>query len=80
MPGKRGAMRVHLKGIHKVKMRLATGEVVFYYYAWRGGPRLKGAPGSAEFIRSYDEAHTSQRTKPLAVGRSGTGHELSSTR
>jgi hypothetical protein len=29
-------------GIHKVKMHLATGELVFYYYAWRGGPRLKG--------------------------------------
>ncbi|HEY8948000.1 MAG TPA: site-specific integrase [Rhizomicrobium sp.] len=42
---------VEIKGIHKVK---ANG--VTYYYAWRGGPRLEGAPGSKEFLDSYAEA------------------------
>ncbi|MEG6508603.1 tyrosine-type recombinase/integrase [Methyloligella sp. 2.7D] len=28
-----------------------------YYYAWRGGPRLVGEPGSPEFLRSYEAAH-----------------------
>lgn len=41
-------MRVHLKGVHRVK---AKGSV--YYYAWRKGPRLVGEPGSPEFIASY---------------------------
>jgi integrase len=63
MTGRRGAMRVQLKGIHSVRMRLANGEVAVYYYAWRGGPRLSGVPGSPEFLHSFQEAH-SARTRP----------------
>lgn len=44
---------VELKGIHRVINR-ATG--VEYHYAWRGGPRLKGKPGSPEYVRSFNEA------------------------
>ena len=58
-------MRVHLKGIHRVEMRLATGEARVYYYAWRGGPRINAQPGTPEFIREYHEAHASLR-KPKA--------------
>lgn len=34
-----------------------------YYYAWRGrgAPRLKGEPGSPEFMRSYNEAIENRR-------------------
>jgi integrase len=53
-------MRVELKGVHAVRIRLKTGDVT-YYYAWRGGPRLKGAPGSPEFIGSYQAAHRARR-------------------
>jgi integrase len=60
-------MRVLLKGIHRVKMRLATGETRLYFYAWRGGPRIDAEPGTPDFIRLYHEAHASQR-KP----KSGT--------
>jgi integrase len=49
-------MDVKLTGIAKVR---AKGRV--YYYAWRGGPVLKGEPGSPEFIASYSEAHESLR-------------------
>jgi integrase len=42
---------VKLKGIFKVQSKGRT-----YYYAWRGGPRLEGEPGSAEFVASYQEA------------------------
>ncbi|MGZ2501801.1 hypothetical protein [Rhizobium beringeri] len=38
-----------LKGIHKVKRPLANGEVRIHYYAWRGGPKMKSAPGTEEF-------------------------------
>ncbi len=51
-------MRVKLKGIKKVRSR---GHV--YYYAWPGGPRLKGEPGSSEFIDSYNEAHRDVKRK-----------------
>jgi len=33
-------MRVELVGIHRVKKRLAGGSTRWYYYAWRGGPRI----------------------------------------
>jgi integrase len=44
--------RVELKGIANVR---AKGRI--YYYAWRGGPRLHGEPGSADFVASFLEAH-----------------------
>lgn len=50
-------VKVDLKGIKKVK---AKGHV--YYYAWRGGPRLRGEPGSTEFMASYNEAIEDRRT------------------
>lgn len=54
-------VRVVLNGIHKVRARLATGEVKTYYYAWRGGPQIKGKPGTPEFVREYNDAHASLR-------------------
>jgi integrase len=61
MNGRRGAMRVQLKGVHLVRTRLADGKVAVYYYAWRGGPRLSGPPGSPEFVRSFHEAHAARK-------------------
>src|SRR6478672_3320780 len=57
-------VRVLLKGIHRVRYRLASGTYAIYYYAWRGGPRLIGEPGSPEFMRSYNEAVASRRLPP----------------
>ncbi|MAW89649.1 MAG: integrase [Altererythrobacter sp.] len=57
-------MRVRLKGINRVKKRLADGSHVIYYYAWKGGPRLEGSPGSAEFVDSYNLALKNRRVKP----------------
>jgi hypothetical protein len=54
-------MRVHLKGIHRVRVKLASGATASYYYAWRGGPRLVGEPSSPEFLASYTAAHVSRR-------------------
>ncbi len=50
-------VKVDLKGIAKVTTKGRT-----YYYAWRGGPRLGGEPGSPEFHASYNEAIESRRT------------------
>lgn len=49
---------VELKGIHTVNAKGTT-----YYYAWRGGPRLKGEPGTPAFMASYNEA-VANRTEP----------------
>ena len=62
-------VRVNLKGVNKVRKRLADGSTVTHYYAWRGkgAPRLEGQPGSPEFIASYHAAH---QTRPQ--GHEGT--------
>jgi integrase len=49
-------MRVRLKGINSIKKKLADGTRRTYWYAWKGGPPLRGEPGSPEFIHSYNEA------------------------
>src|SRR5215467_11516462 len=49
-------MRVRLKGINPVTKRLADGTRRTYYYAWKGGPPLRGEPGTPEFVHSYNEA------------------------
>ena len=49
-------MRIRLKGINVVRKRLADGSVRAYYYAWKGGPPLRGEPGTPEFIHSYNQA------------------------
>jgi len=49
-------MRVNLKGVHTIK---ANGKT--YRYAWRGGPRLRGEPGTPEFVASYNEAVEGRR-------------------
>jgi integrase len=54
-------MRVRLKGLNRVRRTLADGSVVTYYYAWKGGPRLDGEPGTPEFIASYHAAVSTRR-------------------
>jgi integrase len=49
-------MRVRLRGTNCTRKTLASGEVVTYYYAWKGGPALRGQPGTPEFVQSYNEA------------------------
>src|SRR5262249_60441196 len=58
--GKR-KMRVDLRGLHSTHAKLADGTKVVYWYAWRGGPRLRGELGTPEFMASYNEA-VAQRT------------------
>jgi integrase len=41
---------------------MADGRTKYYHYAWRGGPRLAGEPGSPEFMLSYHTAHSTRRT------------------
>jgi hypothetical protein len=49
-------VKFDLKGIKKVRSK---GHI--YYYAWRGGPPLRGEPGSPEFLASYNEAIENRR-------------------
>jgi hypothetical protein len=49
-------IKIELKGLAKVTAKGRT-----YWYAWRGGPRLRGQPGSPEFMASYNEALENRR-------------------
>jgi len=63
-------MRVRLPGVHKVRKRLADGSTVFYYYAWRGGPRIMADPVKEE--RKFNEEFlrmTQDRQNPQFEGR-----------
>lgn len=48
--------RVRLKGVFSV-----TSKGRVYHYAWRGGPRLQGVPGSPEFMAAYADALASRK-------------------
>jgi integrase len=60
-------MRVNLKGINSITKQLADGTKRTYWYAWKGGPPLRGAPGTPEFIASYNEAAARKTAPPDGV-------------
>jgi integrase len=64
------AVRIRLKGINRVRKRLATGTVKTYYYAWKGGPPLPGKPGTEEFVAAYNAAVASKISE-TKVAKSG---------
>jgi integrase len=56
--------RIRLKGLNSATKVLADGRRVTYWYAWRGGPALRGESGSPEFVASYNEAVAHKATPP----------------
>jgi hypothetical protein len=64
---KRPSMRVRLTGINSKRKRLADGSLKTYFYAWKGGPPLRGKPGSPEFVASYNAAVAQKVTPPTGV-------------
>jgi integrase len=60
-------VRVRLKGINRAVVRLADGRKKTFWYAWRGGPRLSGEPGSPDFVASYNAAVAAKVTPPAGV-------------
>lgn len=63
-------MRVRLKGLNHVRKQLADGTFRDYWYAWKGGPRVHGEPGTPEFQANHFEAVTSVRRVSEKVFRS----------
>jgi integrase len=49
-------VRIRLRGVNSITKRLTDGTLRTYWYAWKGGPPLRGAPGTPEFVASYNEA------------------------
>ncbi len=61
---------VRLKGLNRVSKKLADGRRVTYWYAWKGGPRLDGEPGSPAFVASFAKA-AALRKAPMVGGLAG---------
>ena len=59
-------MKTTLKGVNRVRKQLADGSWKTYYWAWKGGPPLRGEYGTAEFHASFNEA---VRTETPTVGK-----------
>jgi integrase len=60
-------VRIRLKGINSKRKRLTDGSWRTYYYAWKGGPPLRGEPGTPEFVASYNAAVASKVIPPTGV-------------
>jgi integrase len=60
-------VRIRLKGINSITKKLADGTRRTYYYAWKGGPPLRGKPGSPEFVASYNEAVARKVVPPRSM-------------
>jgi hypothetical protein len=60
-------MRIRLKGVNSIRKKLADGSFRTYHYAWKGGPPLRGEPGTPEFVNSYNEAAAKKVAPPTGV-------------
>ena len=67
-------MHVKLKGLAKVRKKLADGSSRFYFYAWRGGPLLRNAksepiqnPDDPQLQVAFMDAHKELRTRPAGT-------------
>jgi integrase len=54
-----------MKGLHRVTRRLADGSTRTHYYAWRGGPKISAAPGTAEFVAEFDRLTAGRDAAPI---------------
>jgi hypothetical protein len=56
-------VRTRLTGINRVRKRLSGGSIAIYYYHRATGRRLKGEPGSPEFLSDYANAEKLSRNR-----------------
>lgn len=57
-------MRINAKGLNWANVKLADGTRKTYWYAWKGGPRLRGEYGSPEFVAAYNDAIATKTATP----------------
>ncbi|WOC15012.1 tyrosine-type recombinase/integrase [Pseudochrobactrum sp. MP213Fo] len=58
-------MKVDLPGVHRVKKRLANGTVQYYFYAWRGGPRITAKPNTQAFVSEFLKLSRNREDAPF---------------
>lgn len=60
-------MRVNLAGLYWTQATLKSGELVKYYYAWKGGPRIKAQFGTQAFLREFNEKIAARKIPPKGI-------------
>ena len=59
-------MKVDLKGINRKTKRLAGGRMVTYFWAWKGGPRIRD-PNTPEGLADYMQAIADRQVTPTGT-------------
>lgn len=56
-----------VKGVHRVRRKLADGSYRVHYYAWRGGPAMDSRPGDPDdaFIKELTKHRTNVENAPV---------------
>jgi integrase len=54
-----------LVGLYRRPKRLADGSLTIYYYAWRGGPRIMSAHGTADFVAEFHQTVATKIIPPV---------------
>ncbi|MHC2841702.1 tyrosine-type recombinase/integrase [Bradyrhizobium diazoefficiens] len=60
-------MRVNLAGLYWTQATLKSGKLVKYYYAWKGGPRIKAEYGTQAFLREFNEQIAARKVPPKGI-------------
>lgn len=60
-------MRVNLAGLYWTQATLKNGQLVKYYYAWKGGPRIKAQYGTQAFLREFNEKIATRKVPPKGI-------------
>ena len=60
-------MRINLAGLYWTQATLKDNQLVKYYYAWKGGPRITAQYGTQAFIREFNEKIATRKVPPKGV-------------
>lgn len=82
-----GGKHADLKGLHRVKAKLAGGKTAVYFYAWRCGPRIVDPmtnkpltdPHAPAFRQASDALKKQSKAPPTPTGQSLVGRFRAST-
>lgn len=61
-------MEIKLSGLHKTYVKRKGQVFGPYYYAWRGGPRIKAQYGTLAFVTEFEEAITKRAAAKTPKG------------
>lgn len=61
-------MEIKLVGLHKTNMKRKGKVFGPYYYAWRGGPRIKSKYGTLAFIKEFEAAVAERNAAKIPKG------------